>query len=111
MDWAKLDAGIAFNPKAAGLSDGAFRAMVHLWGWAMGQETGGHVPPVVVAVVPRVTTKRLDELERLGFLDRNGDSGWRIHDWEEHQSEAVALAERRRAERERSARRRAQSGE
>lgn len=95
MDWFKVDADIALNEKADELSDGAFRALTHLWGHAMRLENGGHVPKAAHRLVPRVTPARLKELEDKGFIHRNGN-GWVLHDWEEHQREALAVQEKRR---------------
>ena len=101
MDWCKLDADIAGNPKVAALSDGAFRAMVHLWAYAMRHETKGRIPSTVAQLVPRVTKRRLGELERAGVLEPNS-SGWLIHDWDEHQRVALELEERKARDRRRA---------
>lgn len=107
MDWSKLDADIAWNPKVAQLSDGAYRAMTYLWGYAMRHETGGYIPEIALKLVPKVTKGRISEMERFGFLERNG-AGWHIHDFEENQKEAIRLQEARERERERGRKRRAE---
>lgn len=107
MQWFKVDSDIATNPKIDQLSDGAFRALTHLWGHAMQHETGGRITPAVTRLVPRVTPARVRELEEKGFLHKLGDE-WRLHDWEEHQAEAIRVHEKRRIDAERKREKRAQ---
>ena len=105
MDWFKVDSRIATNPKIDDLTDGAYRALTYLWGHAMTHETGGRIPATASRLIPRVRPKQLAELEKNGFLHRNGD-GWVIHDWEEHQRAALGIQEKKRkdVERKRAAR-------
>jgi hypothetical protein len=42
-----------------------------------------------------VTKRRIEELVDAGFLHPNG-SGYVIHDWEDHQREALQLQDKRR---------------
>jgi len=107
VDWFKVAADIGTSAKVDELSDRAYRGMTYLWGYAMRHETGGRVPPNAARIVPRVTPAVLRELEQRGFLHRNG-TGWVIHDWDEHQREALKLQEDRQRERERAKRRRAE---
>jgi hypothetical protein len=107
VDWFKVQADIGSSAKVDELSDRAYRGMTYLWGYAMRHETDGRVPPNACRIVPRVTAGVMRELEEHGFLHRNG-AGWVIHDWEEHQEEALRLQERKRrdAERKKDERRR-----
>ena len=100
MDWFKVEAKISSNEKVDGLSDRAFRSMIYLWAYAMDHENGGRVPANAHRLVPVVTRRALEELEGSGFIRRNG-TGWEIHDWEQHQEEALAFQDRRRREAER----------
>lgn len=107
MDWFKWDSDCAGNAKLAQLSDKAFRALVHLCGYAMRHETDGVVPGNVHLLVPRVTPAVLSELERCGFLQPQPEGGWALHDWDHHQADALKIQERRKREAERQRKRRA----
>jgi len=101
VDWFKVMANLAQAQKWDDLSDGAARALVNIWCYVTRHDPEhGHVPPTIARLVPRVTPARVSELERMGWLDRNG-SGWVIHDWQEHQREAVAYERRKAKDRER----------
>jgi hypothetical protein len=95
VDWFKVETRICSNEKVNALSNAAFRSLLNVWAYAMQHENGGHVPSAAHRLIPRVTPKSLEELEGAGFIHRNGD-GWEIHDWEQHQAEALALQDRRR---------------
>ena len=90
MDWFKVETRIATHEKVDDLSDGAFRALINIWAHAAQQENDGRVPPTAARLIPRVTPARLRELESKGFIHANG-KGWVIHDWEDHQADALAL--------------------
>jgi hypothetical protein len=109
VDWFKVDSTIWTNPKVEDLSDRAYRAMTYVWGYAMQRETGGYVPHNIARLIPRVTVKAIEELEGQGFLRRNGN-GWHIHDWEDHQREALAVQDKRRRDAERKKAKRAEEG-
>lgn len=111
MDWFKVEARIGSNEKVDELSDGAFRALIHVWAHAMAHENGGRVPANAARLIPRVNAKRLAELEAAGFIHRNGGPGWDIHDWDEHQAEALAAHEKRKADIERKREHRAKEAE
>lgn len=85
-------------------------AVIALWGYAMRHENGGRVPSDAAKFIPDVTTKRLAELEEKGWLHRNGD-GWVIHDWEEHQEDALKIQDRKRKDRDRKRRERRRDDE
>ena len=95
MDWFKVESSIATNPKIHELSHPAYRVLTYLWGHAMRHETGGRIPASVPSLIPYVTPARLHELESRGFIHEDG-SGWVIHDWEHHQSEALLVQEKKR---------------
>lgn len=105
MDWFKVDADHAVNEKIDRLTDGEFRAFMAICGHAMRTENGGRVPEAAHRLIPRVTKARIKALEAKGFLHRNG-TGWVIHDWDEHQAEALAIQDKRKrdAARKRAAR-------
>lgn len=100
MDWFKVEARIGTSEKVDGLSDGAFRSLIHIWGYAMQHENGGRVPGNAARLIPRVTARRLEELVDAGFIHPNG-TGFVIHDWDEHQEEALKLQEKRRRDADR----------
>lgn len=111
MDWFKVVANLATSEKWDELSDGAARAIVNVWCYAARHSPKeGRVPANVHRLVPRVTPARLAELERAGWIDRNGH-GWIVHDWQEHQSEAVAFERRRERDRERKAAKRREASD
>ena len=95
MEWFKMSAEIGSNAKVGSISDRAFRALVNCWAWAMQQESGGRLPAQAAQLIPRVRDDSLRELEQAGLLEANGDSGWAIHDWAEHQALALDWQERR----------------
>jgi hypothetical protein len=95
VDWFKVEARIGTNEKVDDLSDGAFRSLIHIWGYAMQHENGGRVPANAPRLIPRVTARRLEELVAAGFIHPNG-AGYVIHDWDEHQ-EARRCSKARRA--------------
>ena len=97
MDWFKVDARIATNPKIHELSHVAYRVLTYLWGHAMTHETGGTIPESVPSLIPYVTRKSIAELEARGFLHANG-GGWVLHDWDDHQEEALRVQEKKRAD-------------
>lgn len=94
MDWFKLDADHAVNEKLDRLTDAEFRAFLAICGHAMRQENDGRVPAAAHRLIPRVTKPRIKALVDKGFLHPNGD-GWLIHDWDEHQEEALAIQEKK----------------
>jgi len=110
VDWFKVESDIAQNPKVDDLTDGEYRALTYLWGYAMRRECGGQIPPSAPRLIPRVTIGRIRALEAKGFLEPNpnGIGGWLIHDWEEHQREALAVQDKRRRDAERKRRDRAE---
>lgn len=103
MDWFKVMVKLSDLQKWDDLTDGAARALLNIWCYVARHDPAhGHVPATIARLVPRVTPARVRELERAGWLDRNGDGGgWVVHDWEEHQAEAVAIERRKAADRER----------
>lgn len=72
MEWCKLYATFATDPKIADLSDRAFRAYVEAMCYATLHETDG-------AIFFR--NKGTEELERVGLLDVDDDGRRRIHGW------------------------------
>lgn len=95
MDWFKWDANAETNEKVDALSDGAFRAFLNMCGYAMRHENGGRVPANATKLIQRVTAGRIRELVDKGFLHPNG-TGWIIHEWDQHQAEAITWGERKR---------------
>lgn len=111
VDWFKVDSDIATNPKVHDLSGNAYRALTFLWGHAMRHETGGLIPHSAPTLIPHVTVRLLKDLESRGFLHENG-GGWVLHDWDEHQHEALLAQEKKRrdAKRKRDDYRRGKGG-
>lgn len=100
MDWFKVEADIAYNPKIDELSHVEYRVLTYLWGHAMRQENGGHTPARISRLVPYATARVIESLENKGFLHRNGE-GWVIHDWEEHQHDALIAQDKKRRDAQR----------
>ena len=95
MDWFKVESNIATNPKIHELSHPAYRVLTYLWGHAMTHENGGRIPLSAPTLIPYATPRRLAELEAHGFIHANG-AGWILHDWDEHQHDALIAQEKKR---------------
>jgi hypothetical protein len=89
VDWLKLSVDLPDHPKVAELSDRAFRALIASWCYAARFETDGYLPQSAVRMVG-LTARLGAELEGANLMHQNG-AGWVIHDWQDHQADAMAL--------------------
>jgi hypothetical protein len=111
--WAPIALDYFRNPKA--LAAGLHGRALHLASilYAADQRTDGHIPPAAVSVVLRdagVSPRTVEYVTRAGLWLPNGDGGWVVHDYLEHNDSREVIEanmERRRAgERERKRRQR-----
>ena len=89
--WIKLDVGYLRNPKITGLTPPA--RLLHLASicWCADQLTDGYIPRRTLTVLAReagigttmAAAKRAEELEEAGLWERNGGTGWQVHDFVE----------------------------
>ena len=87
----KLDTSYLRNPKITGLTPPA--RLLHLASicWSADQLTDGHIPRRTLTVLAReagigttmAAAKRAEELEEAGLWERNGGTGWQVHDFVE----------------------------
>lgn len=112
-EWAKLTTDYYLDAAVAWLDDSAEVAFTRAIAYAGNQETGGFIPQAILPVlVRRYTPARARKVA--GQLVTAGlwvpmPGGWSIRSWAQVNSDLDALAERRRADRERQARHRAAS--
>lgn len=108
MDYVRVYGTVLTHPKWQALSPRARVALVQSWMYAGLHETDGYVPEVAWRLVD-LAAPVAGELERVGWIHRNGD-GWVLHDWADHQTDIADVRarreERRRVDRERQRRHR-----
>lgn len=104
MDWFKVQATLWMNPKVRAISPQALRVLLFSWCMAAGNETRGYVAGSWLPLL-EAKPKLVDELVAAGLWDANG-TGYVIHDWDEHQAEALAIQDRKARDRERKRRER-----
>lgn len=101
MTWFKVDDKLHDHRKARRAGKSAMGVWVLAGSWCMDNETDGFVP---ADVLPRWGTKSdAGRLVSAGFWyvdQREGEDGWRFHDWEKFQPSAATLAGWRAAESE-----------
>lgn len=91
----KVDDDIENNPKAAALSDKAFRHLIHLWGYSHRKTTDGRIPLVIFSRVPAAARK---ELLNAGLAIQRADHV-EMHDyldWQQSKEEIAAAREAKR---------------
>lgn len=99
MSWFKVDDKLHDHRKSRKAGKAAMGVWVLAGSWAMSNETDGFVPGVVIT---RWGTSR--DAQRLvdaglWFVDeRDGEKGWRFHDWLTYQPDAYTLQLVREAE-------------
>jgi hypothetical protein len=98
MEWCKLYATFATDPKVIGLSDKAFRRYVEGLCYVTQHESDGWIPPPPAKVRA--------ELEEVGLLDEEGT----IHNWDKFNPTKISLEKKREAWRERKRMSRVTSG-
>lgn len=125
LPWFRVDNDLVDHPKVLALAavlgcseSEAGWLVIRLWSWTMRYAARGRLAPGARPALERLWTGAgtapqsascVDALVRARFLDELEDSGWEVHDWEEHNGAAVAKAEKD-AERKRAARARRSSG-
>lgn len=101
MEWFKLAANYADDPKIVAAGEEAEVLFVRALAYCADAETGGFLPSKLVArLTPTKTKKRVESLVQNGlWLEVPG--GYRVRSWMNWQSELETLAQRRRSDRDR----------
>lgn len=103
--WLKIDDRLHDHRKARKAGKAAMGLWVLAGSWAAANDTDGFIP---ADVIPRWGVRAdADKLVRAGFWvedERDGDPGWRFHDWADYNPPAVVTAAKRDKEREGAAR-------
>jgi hypothetical protein len=113
--WFKVDDGLHASAKSRRAGD-AMALWVMAGSWCADQLTDGWLPADMAPVLTRNWKKQSAKLVEVGLWkseQRDGEQGWRFHDWEVYQparlqvlAEREAAAERQRRARERAKQRR-----
>lgn len=91
----KVDDDIENNPKAAALSDKAFRHLIYLWGYSHRKTTDGRIPLVIFSRVPAAARK---ELLRVGLAIQHQDHV-EMHDYLDWQQSKKQIEDAKEAKR------------
>lgn len=105
MVWAKVDDRLHSSAKWRSASKGARALWTTALSWCADQETDGHVPTGMLAVLDG-TANDAKSLVTAGLWQKTSD-GWLFHKWSEYQPVRSQLEERREKERLRLAEKRA----
>ena len=100
MTWLRFDDGFADHPKVAALSDAAFRGLVAAICYCGRHLTDGRVLRCLFQRLG-ISSKAAAELERAGFLERDGDDAVIVHDYLEYQPSRAKVEADRKATQER----------
>lgn len=107
MGYVLIDDGLGEHPKIEALRDNDFRAFIRCLCWASRRGTDGHIPPHMLGAL-QMNRGQAQRMVDAGVLDTNGDGGWVIHGYLEHNPPSDPEARRRwyaaRRQRERRAR-------
>jgi len=93
----KLHNGMPENPKVAGLTDSAFRALIELWCYCSRNLTDGHVASAMANRLASATA--IAELMSAGLVDE-AVGGYYMHDYLEHQQSRADVEKIREKRRE-----------
>lgn len=105
MVWAKVDDRLHSSAKWRAATKGARALWTTALSWCADQETDGHVPAGMLAVLEG-TKSEVQSLLAAGLWEDAPD-GWRFRNWAEYQPMRAQLEERRERERVRLAEKRA----
>ena len=108
MVWAKVDDRLHSSAKWRAASKGARALWTTALSWCADQETDGHVPAGMLAVLEG-TKAEVQSLLASGLWEESRD-GWQFRNWSEYQPMRAQLEERRERERARLAEKRAKRG-
>lgn len=95
MSWVKLDDGFPDHPKAALLSDAAFRGYITGLCYCARYLTDGFIPE---AIARRFATKKVSSELIAGALWEPADLGFRVHDYLEYNPNRDSILARRAAD-------------
>jgi hypothetical protein len=102
MPWSRLDDQVYDNMKVLSFSHPAFRLWVCSITYSSRKQTKGHLTHAAAVALARqqhVPKKAIQELLDKGGWDKNGDSGYAIHDFGEFNPPDPTAAERMRRHR------------
>ena len=110
--YARLDDELLDHPKVSSAGDsigrGGYGISFGFYGyailWANRQMTDGFIPLHIVKSWSTKFDRPLviaDALTRAGLFEKNGDYGYRIHDFAEHNPSAAAIKKKRKEDRDR----------
>lgn len=94
MGYVLLDDGMDEHPKIEALKDTDFRAFIRALCWSSRRQTDGHIPPHMLKAL-QMTKGQAQRLVEAGVLDVNGDGGWVIHGYLEHNPPSEPEARKR----------------
>ena len=101
MSWFKVDDKLHDHAKAHAAGKAAMGVWVMAGSWAADNLTDGFVPTRVLSRWGAASdAKKLVAAGLWSEANRNGEDGWRFHDWDAFQPTRAAVEERREIERE-----------
>jgi len=104
MPWFKVDDKLHSHVKAARAGLEAMGLWTIAGSWSMDQLTDGFVPDYIAARLHPKAKRLAAALVKAGLWDeaeKDGDTGWQFHDWDEYQPTRDETEAKREAERER----------
>lgn len=111
MPYFKVDDHLHAHRKTLRAGVEAMGLWVLAASWSFGERTDGWVPDYVARRITPDAEALAGQLVRSGLwheAERDGDTGWQFHEWDEWQHTSAYLAERNRRNANRMARKRAQ---
>ncbi len=94
MGYVLIDDGMGEHPKIEALSDRDFRAFIRALCWSSRRQTDGHIPPQVLGAL-QMTKAQATRMVDAGVLNTNGDGGWVIHGYLDHNPPAEPEARKK----------------
>lgn len=88
MSWAKVDDGLHAHPKWIRATKGARALWTTALSWCSGQGNGGHIPRDLLRYLDG-TPAEARTLVDVGLWTPT-DDGWRFHEWEERNPDALS---------------------
>lgn len=111
MTWFRVDDGLHAHMKAVRAGVPAMGLWLLAGSWSSNQLTDGWVPDYIASRLDPDFREHAAALVRAGLWvedERDGDKGWRFHQWDEHQPSSESVLAKREAARERMRRVRGQ---
>ena len=83
MGYVAIQDSFGEHEKIEQLTDKDFRAFIRVICWASRRQTDGHIPLHMLSAL-RMSEEQVKRMVEVGVIDRNGDGGWVIHDYLDH---------------------------